>query len=135
MNTILMVDDDREMCREMAEILSEVGYTVRTEYDGASGLSAATAEHFDLILLDFKMPGMTGLEVLRELRVRNVDARIIVISGRPFVTSLEEDCRQKEDSKEIVNLADAVFNKPFDVSRVLEKIHELLTSASDFRDL
>lgn len=65
---ILIIDDDPKLCRLIANYLSPLGYTVIAEHTGSAGLNRALAEPFDAVLLDVMLPGLSGLEVLRELR-------------------------------------------------------------------
>jgi CheY-like chemotaxis protein len=66
--TILLVDDDVELCKLIAEYLGKQGYTVQFAYDGRNGLARALNEHFDFLILDGMLPIVDGLEVLRQLR-------------------------------------------------------------------
>lgn len=65
---ILIIDDDPKLCRLIADYLQPLGYCVAAEHTGPTGLSRALAEPFDAILLDVMLPGISGLDVLRELR-------------------------------------------------------------------
>src|SRR5204863_9818297 len=65
----LLVVDDNELNRDMlSRRLEHKGYRVRTACDGASALDLIAAEPIDLVLLDIEMPGLSGLDVLREVR-------------------------------------------------------------------
>ena len=67
--TILVVDDEPENRRIYSEILSDLGYRVIDEPDGASALSdIRRGEKIDLVITDYKMPGMNGLELVATLR-------------------------------------------------------------------
>lgn len=65
---ILVVDDERDITSFVAELLTDEGYGVRVVNDGLSALAAIRAAPPDLVLLDVAMPGMSGTNVLRELR-------------------------------------------------------------------
>ena len=78
---ILIADDNDAVCRGVARLLSETGWTVCGEArDGAEALQKARELLPDVILLDFSMPGMNGLEALRLLRQELPEAKILVIS-------------------------------------------------------
>jgi CheY-like chemotaxis protein len=66
--TILIVDDEREIRELLRYNLERQGYQVLTAQDGEEGLARIFATHPDLVLLDLLLPGLNGLEVLRELR-------------------------------------------------------------------
>ncbi len=68
---ILLVDDDRKLCRLIKEYLSPKGFHVETAYTGQEGLERALTKEFDAVILDIMMPGMDGLEVLRRLRAHS----------------------------------------------------------------
>lgn len=65
---ILLVDDDQKLCRLIANYLQPLGYDVVAEYTGYSGLDRALNESFEAVLLDVMLPGLSGFDVLRELR-------------------------------------------------------------------
>jgi DNA-binding response OmpR family regulator len=65
---ILIIDDDPKLCRLITSYLQPLGYSVVSEHTGPSGLNRVLAESFDGVLLDVMLPGMTGFDLLRELR-------------------------------------------------------------------
>jgi len=67
-NKLLIVDDDQALCGMLREYLAAEGFVVDCRFDGASGLDTARAGAYDLVVLDVMMPGLNGLDVLRELR-------------------------------------------------------------------
>ncbi len=78
---ILIVEDDRVLRRACEVGLRKRGYEVVTAADGQEGLELATSERFDLVLLDMLMPRLSGLDVLRELRQRDCDVPVLVLSN------------------------------------------------------
>ncbi len=76
---ILVVEDDPLIQRMYGRSLQQAGYTVAFANNGPEGLSAATSEHPDIILMDVMMPGMDGIEVLKELKGSQATAPIPVI--------------------------------------------------------
>ena len=65
---ILLVDDDKDACASMSDIFLDLGYTVDMAYDGPDALELSHLHKYGLALLDFKMPGMDGLELCRRLK-------------------------------------------------------------------
>ena len=65
---ILIIDDDRKLCRLVREYLEPVGFQVSTAHSGPEGLALVRENNFDALILDVMMPGMDGLDVLRRLR-------------------------------------------------------------------
>ena len=80
MKRILMIDDEKEFCMVVKQNLETKGdYTVEIATDGRSGISAAMRHKPDLILLDIIMPGMSGFDVLRELKNKQETTSIPVV--------------------------------------------------------
>jgi DNA-binding response OmpR family regulator len=78
---ILIVDDDRTLLELLADYLGQVGFEVRTAADGCAGLHALDECHFDLILTDYRMPVMNGLEMAAYIRRTDTVTPIILITG------------------------------------------------------
>jgi two-component system, NtrC family, response regulator HydG len=78
---ILVVDDDVDTCRNLADILSDLGHHVDVAHDGPSALELVKRRPYDLALLDLKMPGMDGLTLYRELRKLRADAVALVVTA------------------------------------------------------
>jgi len=74
---ILVIDDEKDTCFILEDILTKEGYKVFTALDGMSGLKIVKEKKPDIVLLDLKMPEMDGIEVLR--RIRKIDKNIVVI--------------------------------------------------------
>ncbi len=80
---ILVVDDDDIVCALLRDLLGRQGHQVATYTDPHLALVAAGRETFDLALVDLRMPGMNGIEALRQLRPRLPKARFVMITGSP----------------------------------------------------
>ena len=78
---ILIVDDDRVILELASIILRSDGYGVRTAGDGISALTLLDKEPFELVLLDFMMPGKDGLQVLGEIKDKYPDVAVIIFTG------------------------------------------------------
>ncbi len=124
---LLIIDDDVEMCEEISEILRDEGYDVSTVHDGIEGRELLTREPFDLVLLDIKIPGMNGFEVLRSIRDENINVKVIVLSGRPMVKELSGQASDYDDEEMVLKKADSVMGKPYDITKVLETTKKLLS--------
>ena len=68
---VLLIDDDREFCELMADYLDVHSFTVCSVYTGMAGIEAARQQEYDIILLDMLLPDISGIEVLRRLRMEN----------------------------------------------------------------
>lgn len=87
---ILVVDDEQLMREGCRRILSKRGWGVALAKDGQEGLGCLKENHFDIMLLDLKMPGLKGTEVLEEARQIDPDLLVIIITGYATVESAVE---------------------------------------------
>jgi DNA-binding response OmpR family regulator len=78
--SVLVVDDDRKLCRLIKDYLEPLGYDVATANTGKEGLEKAIAGKFDAVILDVMMPEMDGLEVLRRLRTAST-IPVLMLTG------------------------------------------------------
>ena len=117
-----LVVDDEEIVRTMAKkVLERHGYTVLLAADGALGLEAmrAGAERVSIALLDLTMPGMNGVECLRQLRLLRPDLPVVISSGYS-----EEDISRKFSGGEV----DGFIQKPYTAAKLLAKIKSTLAA-------
>ena len=80
-SSILLVDDNRDGLLVRKSLLQELGYRVQSACNGEEGLKLFEASNPDVVVTDFKMPRMDGLELIRRIRTSNPNARIILLSG------------------------------------------------------
>ena len=78
---ILLVDDNPHGLVVRKALLEEVGFAVQIASNGEEGLDLFTASAFDVVVTDFRMPGMNGRELIQKIRKHNPNARIILLSG------------------------------------------------------
>ncbi len=117
MPRILVVDDEPAIVEGLEAFLSRIGYRVRTAYDAPTALQAVRAERPDVVLLDLRMPGGSGLEVLRCIREIDQGLKVILLTG-----FLDEETRQLA-----LDLgAPLCLSKPMDL-RLLERSLEEAT--------
>jgi CheY-like chemotaxis protein len=117
---ILVIDDDAAVRDSTAEILSAHGYSATSAPDGEQGLNLLAAEKFDVVITDVLMPGMDGIEVVRELRKVRSEVKIIAISGGSHGTDRFVDLRAAGALG-----ADDILEKPFDEDRLIAAIQHL----------
>ncbi len=87
---ILIVDDEEELVSALAERLNLRGFRARGVTTGAEALDHLDTEECDVVLLDVKMPGLGGLEVIRRIKDRKPDLEVILLTGHGSVKSIEE---------------------------------------------
>jgi CheY-like chemotaxis protein len=88
--SILVVDDDVDTCRNLSDILSDLGYHVDTAHDGPAALDLVKTHGYDVALLDYKMPGMDGLTLYREIKRLRAGTVAIVVTAYAGGTTGEE---------------------------------------------
>jgi two-component system, OmpR family, response regulator CpxR len=116
MESILVIDDDVEMCGMLAEYLQSEGLQVETVHDGEDGLKRALSAEHSLILLDVMLPKINGIELLRRLRTES-NARVLLLTARG------------EELDRIIGLevgADDYVPKPFSARELLARIRAIL---------
>lgn len=114
-STILVVDDDVDTCKNLADILSDLGYQVDIAHDGPSALVKVRGRSYDVALLDFKMPGMNGLEVYREVKRLSPSTVAIIVSAYTDPTTRQAAIQAG---------AGGVLAKPVDFPRLLALVDE-----------
>ncbi len=92
---ILVVDDEAIMRRTLRDLLQLEGYTVDTAPNGREALLAIERGSYDVVILDLKMPGMSGDEVLRRLNLMGADVGVIMLTGHGSLESAIEALRQR----------------------------------------
>ena len=117
--SLLLVDDDKELCGMMKEFFAEAGHRLDCEHDGRRGLAAAMGGTYDLVILDVMLPIFDGFTVLQHLRRRN-DLPVIILTARV----------QHQDRILGLNAgADDYLLKPFDPDELLARIRAVLRRA------
>lgn len=115
---ILVVDDDLDTCRNLADILGDLGYEVTTAHSGPEALERVRRQSFDVALLDFKMPGMDGLTLYRELKLISPSTVAIIISAYLNQATSDEALRAGTWR---------VLSKPVDLSVLLPLVSEAVS--------
>ncbi len=110
----LLVDDEEEYVTTLSERLEMRDIESEVVYDGQSALAAVAAEEPEVMILDLKMPGIDGLEVLRRVKIDHPDIQVIVVTGH----GSEED----EHTARALGAFD-YLHKPVDISTLAERIN------------
>jgi DNA-binding response OmpR family regulator len=118
-NHLLVIDDDRKLCRLIADYLHPMGYVVETAHTGPEGLERAREGQYGAIILDVMLPGMDGFEVLKQLR-RESDVPVLMLTARG------------EEADRIVGLeigADDYLPKTFSTRELLARLRAVTRRA------
>ena len=78
---LLVIDDDRKLCRLIGDYLTPMGYTVAAVHTGPEGVEKAIAESWHAVILDLMLPGMDGFEVLKAIRHKS-DVPVLMLTAR-----------------------------------------------------
>ena len=121
MDRILIVDDDVELCELVQQFLEGEGFRVDVVHNGPAGLERARSGEYALIVLDLMLPGMSGLDVLRNLR-RESRVPVLILTARG------------EDVDRILGLeigADDYLPKPFNPRELVARVRAILRRAHE----
>lgn len=120
-NKILIIDDEVEFCKVVSRLLEREGFATSLALDGETGLKMIGSEIPDVVLLDFQMPGMNGIEVLKRIRYMDSDLAVVMITGHADVPGA------------VVAMKAGVFDylaKPFHHGELVLIVHRAITERS-----
>lgn len=113
---VLLVEDDDELAARIARGLTQAGFVVERAANGDDGLELGLQPQIDIIVLDLGLPGMPGLEVLRELRTRGVTTPVLVLTARGTWTDKVGGLNEG---------ADDYLTKPFHLPELIARLNAL----------
>lgn len=119
MTHVLVVDDEPNILLSLEFLMEQAGFTVRTAADGESALACIEQQAPDLVLLDISLPGISGFDVLEQLRADSRFQRLPVIM-------LTAHGREVEREKGMALGADDYVTKPFSTQALVQKVRQLL---------
>jgi two-component system copper resistance phosphate regulon response regulator CusR len=118
---LLIVEDDLKTARALAAGLERAGFSVATAHSGEEGFFLLNAESFDLVVLDWMLPGRSGIEILKTLRARGGKTPVLLLTARDAV---EDRVLGLESG------ADDYLVKPFAFAELMARIRSLLRRAA-----
>ncbi|MCG8405359.1 MAG: response regulator transcription factor [Phycisphaerales bacterium] len=121
MDKILLIDDDRELCKLLVEYLTQEGFCLDTVHDGENGLTQAMSANYRLVIVDIMLPGISGTEVLRQIREQSI-MPVLMLTARG------------DEVDRIVGLemgADDYLSKPFNPRELVARIRAILRRTGD----
>lgn len=117
MASILLVDDDEDLAQTLAEVLEMMEHSVQVIGDGQSAIDAMKTGRFDLVLLDWQLPDMSGLDVCKEYRNMGAKSPVLMLTGM-------RDAGSKELGRAAG--ADDFLTKPFTLDQLMERVQQIL---------
>ena len=113
---ILIIDDEDIMRSCLCDVLTDDGYSVQTAREGQEGIQLFEKNPADIVILDIKMPGLSGVEVLKILKSKKNSVQVIMITGYAAVQTAV-DCMKLG--------AFDYLTKPFDMNQIREVIRQI----------
>jgi len=117
-NRILVVDDEEALRTVLSGELASEGYEVQSAGDGDEAIAILGKQMFDLVLLDIKMPRVTGFDVLRHIKEKHPTTKVVMLTG--FA-----DLKNAIESKKLG--AEDFVSKPYDLIDLLTTIERVLS--------
>ena len=119
---LLVVDDEEAICEGCNRIFSRQGFDVSKSSSARDGLALAQAEQYSAVLLDIKMPEISGLDFLSQLREQKVDVPVILMTGFPTMPNAISAVRLG---------ASGYVTKPFTPEEITQAVHQFVPQAVD----
>ncbi len=126
MSRLLLIEDDELVGTMIRMNLEAEGHEIEWSRDGAEGLRLGLGHRFDLILLDISLPGMDGLQILRDLRKHDVGTPVLMITARSDVDS---------KVRALDAGADDYLPKPFELAELLARVRALVRRSTAEREI
>lgn len=121
MARILVIDDVPSFTALLRVVLEQRGHSVVERHDGEAGLSEATRNSYDLVLIDMMMPGVDGIECVRRMRMSGIESPVIAMSGGTDRFPAAYSLKLSE-----MHGADRLLFKPFDNAELVGTVEEVL---------
>ena len=112
---VLVIDDDVDLNYSLSEFLRDEGYIVDSVTDPTQVEKFLNENAYNIILLDLKMPNISGVDLIKVIKEKLPQSRLIIMSGRPFVKELLIKLG-------LFDYVDDILDKPFGVETLLEKL-------------
>lgn len=126
MAKLLLIEDTRDLALLIQSELQKAGFEVQWYVEGPSGLQAALENDFDLIILDWMLPGMDGIEILNRLQRSNRSGPVLMLTARG------------DEMDRVIGLevgADDYLTKPFSMRELIARIHAQLRRVARYQEL
>lgn len=119
---VLVVEDERNLADAIVKILEDEGYNAEATYDGKAGLTCAKSGLYDAVVLDVMLPGMSGTDVVHQMRKQGVATPVLMLTAR---TSTADKVAGLDAG------ADDYMTKPFEAAELLARLRALTRRRGD----
>jgi DNA-binding response OmpR family regulator len=126
-NRILIIEDDLDLCEALAESFEDEGFIVNHRQNGMLGKTELEQGDYDLLILDIKIPGLTGFGILEWLKKSGYIIKTIVLTGMPLHEEITKYLNEDSPKEaELLKYADRVINKPVKTELLIKNVKELI---------
>ncbi|MDI6735056.1 MAG: response regulator [bacterium] len=118
MAKILIVDDERDLGYLLGSVLKLEGYQITFVLDGYKAIEEIKKTHYDLVLMDIRLPGINGVETFMQIKKIDHDVKVVMMTGFSVEDLIEKALREG---------AYACIHKPFDLQKVIEIVQKVIS--------
>ncbi len=114
---ILIVDDQPGICLLLKDVFTNEGYDVELAHTGIEALEKIYKHSFDLVMLDYRLPILSGHEILKKMIKKEIIVPVILMSG--LIENIQEDFKEE-------NMAIKIVAKPFNLKEIIELVKSMI---------
>ncbi len=132
---ILIIDDEKDIVKFLSELLVREGFQVRNALRGDEAIDIFKAEPFDLVITDIRMPGMNGLEVMKQIKAMDEDTEVIILTGFATFDTAIKALRDEGASDYLLKPLESTDELFIALNRALEKRRLRIENKALFNEL
>ena len=121
---ILLIEDDAKLVENIKEGLKKQGFRVDIAKDGEEGLYLAQNNKYDVIIVDWMLPKISGIDLIKKLRKEGINTPVLILTAKSDV----------EDKVEGLQVADDYLTKPFDFAELIARLKALYRRSKNIQD-
>jgi DNA-binding response OmpR family regulator len=121
---VLLIEDDEKIAKNIKEYLKKEGFRVDLAKDGEEGFYLAQNNNYDVLIVDWMLPKMSGIDVIKKLREKDILTPALILTAKSDI----------EDKVEGLNVADDYLTKPFDFEELVARIKALFRRSKNIKE-
>jgi DNA-binding response OmpR family regulator len=121
---VLLIEDDEKIAKNIKEYLKKEGFRVDLAKDGEEGFYLAQHNNYDVLIVDWMLPKMSGIEVIKKLREKDILTPALILTAKSDI----------EDKVEGLNVADDYLTKPFEFEELVARIKALFRRSKNIKE-